>query len=107
MSLLGFAGVAIAIFAFVVLGNPTSGGSVPSQMLSGGYRFLADVLPNNAAISLVHGIQYFGGNGLGHPLFVLALYAGAALVLCFAQAWRKARSHTRDAATASHLVPAQ
>ncbi len=33
MALFGMAGIVVAIVAFVVLGNPTSGGSVPSQML--------------------------------------------------------------------------
>jgi hypothetical protein len=67
-------------------------------MLSGGFRFLADVLPNNAGVSLVHGIEYYGGNGIGHPIFVLALYAAAAVAVCFAQAYR--RSH----ATAGNVV---
>jgi hypothetical protein len=94
VSLFGMAGIVVAIVAFVILGNPTSGGSVPNEMLSGGYRFLAEVLPNHAAVSLVHGIQYYGGNGLGHPIFVLGLYAAVAVAVCFAQAYRRIRITT-------------
>ena len=107
ISLFGMAGIMVAIVAFVVLGNPTSGGAVPIQMLSGGYPFLANVLPNNAAISLVHGIEYFGGNGIGHPLFVLGLYAAVALVVCFAQAYRQTRVRANDGSTTPNLVSAQ
>jgi hypothetical protein len=106
MSLFGMAGIVVAIVAFVVFGNPTSGGSVPSQMLSGGYRFLAELLPNNAAVSLVHGIQYFGANGIGHPLFVLAFYTAIALVVCFAQAYRQTRSPASAVSTTPGPVPA-
>jgi hypothetical protein len=87
----------------VVLGNPSSGGPVPRQMLSGGYRLLAEVLPNNAGVSLVHDVQYFGGNGTGHPLFVLALYAALALAVCFAQAYRQGRSSANTGLTAADL----
>ena len=91
-SLFGIAGVLVAIAAFVLLGNPTSGGSVPVQMLSGGFQFWAKVLPNNAGVALVQRIEYFDGNQLGHPLVVLALYAVIATALCFAAALRRSRS---------------
>lgn len=100
MSLFGIAGVAVAIVAFVVLGNPTSGGPVPVQMLSGGYRFLAEVLPNNAAVGAVHAVQYFDGNQIGRPLLVLALYAALALAVCFARTLRQPRSSRAGAAVA-------
>jgi hypothetical protein len=90
-SLFGIAGIVVAIVALVVLGNPTSGGSVPVQMLSGGFQFLAKILPNNAGVALVHRIEYFGGNQLGHPLAVLALYVVIATAICFAQALRRSR----------------
>jgi hypothetical protein len=91
MSLFGIAGVVVAIVALVILGNPTSGGSVPVQMLSGGFQFLAKILPNNAAVALVHRIEYFEGNQLGHPLVVLARYAVIATAICFGQALRRSR----------------
>jgi hypothetical protein len=91
-SLLGLPGIVIAIVMFVVLGNPTSGGSVPVQMLSGGYRFLAGVLPTNAAVGLVRGFAYFDGNQIARPLLVLSLYAAVSLVICLGLALRRARA---------------
>jgi hypothetical protein len=90
MSLVGLAGIAIVMF--VLLGNPTSGGSVPVQMLSGGYRFLADVLPTNAGMGLVHGFAYFDGNQITRPLLVLSIYAGVSLAVCLGLALRRARA---------------
>lgn len=105
MSLFGMTGIVVAIVAFVVLGNPTSGGSVPVQMLSGGFQFLAEILPDNAGIALVHGIQYFDGNQLGHPLVVLALYAAVAMAVCFVQALRRSRPAPAELPTRPDLQP--
>ena len=101
-SLIGLSGIVIAIVTFVVLGNPTSGGSVPVQMLSGGYRFLAGVLPTNGAMGLVRGIAYFDGNQIARPLLVLSIYAGVALLTCLGLALRRDRA----AAAAAPPVPA-
>jgi hypothetical protein len=81
LAVLGLPGLVIAIATLVVLGNPTSGGSVPDQMLAGGWRFLARVLPSNAAVRLVRSVQYFGGHHTGSPGAVLVVYAGAAVLL--------------------------
>ena len=91
MSLFGIAGIVIAIVVFVLLGNPTSGGPVPVQMLSGGFQFLAKILPNNAGMALVQRIAYFDGKQLGHPLLVLALYAVIATAVCFGDALRRSK----------------
>lgn len=106
MSLFGMAGIAVAIVVFVVLGNPSAGGSVPNQMLTTGFRFLADVLPNHAGTSLLHGIQYYGGHRLGHPILVLSLYAVIATAVCFAQSYRRTRATVSSAVTATDLAAA-
>jgi hypothetical protein len=102
MSLMGLPGIVIAIVMFVLLGNPTSGGSVPVQMLSGGYRFLAGVLPTNAGMGLVRGFAYFDGNQIARPLLVLTIYAGVSLAVCLGLALRRARA----AAPATAPAPA-
>jgi hypothetical protein len=89
-SLVGLPGIVIAIVLFVLLGNPTSGGSVPVQMLSGGYRFLAGVLPTNAGMGLVRDFAYFDGNQIARPLLVLCIYAGVSLAACLGLALRRA-----------------
>jgi hypothetical protein len=102
ISLVGVAGIVIAIVMLVVLGNPTSGGSVPVQMLSSGYRFLAGVLPTNAGMGLVRGFAYFDGNQIARPLLVLSIYAGVSVVAWLGLALRRARA----AAPAIAPVPA-
>jgi hypothetical protein len=92
MSLMGLPGIVIAIVMFVLLGNPTSGGSVPVQMLSSGYRFLAGVLPTNAGMGLVRGFAYFDGNQIARPLLVLSIYAGVSLAVCLGLALRRVRA---------------
>lgn len=106
MALFGMAGIVAAIVVFVVLGNPTSGGTVPAQMLSGGFAVLAKILPNNAGIALVHQIQYFGGSQVGHPILVLALYAVIAAAVCFGRALRPARRGARPAPAGPPAGPA-
>jgi hypothetical protein len=111
MSLFGIAGIVVAVVVFVLLGNPTSGGPVPVQMLSGGFLFLAKILPNNAGIALVQRIAYFDGNQLGHPLLVLALYAVIATAVCFGEALGRSRSAPAEQTSAderrrSALAPA-
>jgi hypothetical protein len=100
ISLLGMPGIVVAIVLFVLLGNPTSAGSVPVQMLSGGYRFLAGVLPTNAGVALVRGIAYFDGNQVARPLLLLSVYAGASLLACFGPALRRNRVAAPPAASA-------
>lgn len=106
ISLVGLSGVIIAIVMLVVLGNPTSGGSVPVQMMSGGYRFLAGVLPTNAGIGLVRGFAYFDGNQIARPLLVLSIYAGVSVATCLGLALRRARGAASAGAPAAAPVPA-
>lgn len=84
VAVFGMPGVVIAIGCLVVLGNPTSGGSVPDQMLAGGWRVLAETLPTNAAVRGLRAVSYFGGSGLENPVLVLALYAGITVLLALA-----------------------
>lgn len=90
LSLLGLPGLILAIGALVILGNPTSGGAIPPQMLAGGWRFLAHILPTNAGVSLTRTLAYYDGHQLGHPLTVLLTYAGGSTLLLIALAARRA-----------------
>lgn len=89
LSLLGAPGLIIAIGSLVVLGNPTSGGSVPDQMLSGGWRFLAEVLPTNAGVELARSLTYFDGQLVGRPLIVLGTCAAVSGLVLTVMAWRR------------------
>jgi len=106
ISLVGLSGIVIAIVMLVVLGNPTSGGSVPVQMLSSGYRFLAGVLPTNAGMGLVRDFAYFDGNQIARPLLVLSIYAGVSLAVCLGLALRRATAAASATAPAAATASA-
>jgi ABC-type multidrug transport system permease subunit len=84
--LLGVVGTLIAILAFVILGNPSSGGIVPGELLPAFWRETGPWLPNAPGYVLIRNILYFDGNAIGRSLIVLAVYAivGVAILLIFA-----------------------
>jgi hypothetical protein len=104
MSLLGMPGLIIAIGTLVILGNPTSGGSVPVQMMSGGWRFLAHVLPTNAGVSFIRSFAYLNGNQMTDPLTVLLVYTAASVLVLLGLAI--GRGAARPAAPAVTATPA-
>jgi len=89
LSLIGLPGLIIAVGTLVILGNPTSGGAVPPAMLARGWRVLADILPTNAGVSLVHGIAYYANHQIATPLTTLAIYASASILVLVALAVRR------------------
>ncbi len=89
MSLLGFSGLVVAIASLVILGNPTSGGSVPVPMLGGGWRFLAQILPTHAGVSLARALAYFDGHQKGTPILVLGIYAAVSVLLMLGLSLRR------------------
>lgn len=89
LSLMGPAGLAVAVAALVILGNPASGGMVQASMLPDGWHFLAEVLPNAGGVHLIRAVSYFGGHGISDPLTVLIAYAGASILIIAGLAWRR------------------
>ncbi|MEU8799734.1 hypothetical protein [Spirillospora sp. NPDC048819] len=85
-SLIGIFGTALAILAFVVLGNPSAGGPWPLEFLAPFWRAVGPWLPNWAGTEAVRNAVYFDGHDLTRPLIVLAVYAavGIAAVLLLA-----------------------
>jgi hypothetical protein len=103
MSLLGLPGLIIAIGTLVILGNPTSGGAVPVQMMTGGWRFLAHVLPTNAGVSFIRSFAYLDGNQMNDPLTVLLIYTAVSVLVLLGLAIR--RGAVRPAAPAVTVTP--
>jgi hypothetical protein len=82
-SLFGILGTAFAILVFIILGNPASGGPLPTPVLPGIWRTIGPYLPAGAGTDLIRNIAYFGGHNLTQPLLVLFAWftVGAAFVL--------------------------
>jgi len=78
-----------ALIAFVLIGNPASGGIVPEQFLPGFWRSVGPWLPNRAGFTLLRNVLYFDGNDITRALIVLAAYTLIGIVLLLAFAERK------------------
>lgn len=81
--LLGTAGSLIGFVAFIIIGNPASGGSSAPELLPGFWSALSQVLPPGAATTALRDIVYFHGHGATRELLVMAAYAilGASVTL--------------------------
>lgn len=80
-SRVGAAASLTLIVVLIALGNPSSGGPVPSALLNGFYSGLNPVLPQGAALSALRGVQYFDSHAIGPALLCLAIWAAAGLAL--------------------------
>ena len=77
----GMLGTAVAAVALIFVGNFVTGGAVPRSFLPDVYRQLSNWLPDSAIVTGVRSVVYFGGRSLGHPLLVLGVWVGAALLV--------------------------
>jgi hypothetical protein len=79
--LLGGAGVVLGAVLLLILGNSTSGGSLPAEFLPGWLHPLSEVLPVGVGVRAVDGVAYFHNDGLGTAIVVLAAWVVACLTL--------------------------
>jgi hypothetical protein len=81
----GIIGTGVAILLFVVLGNPSSGGPFPPELLPEPWQTIGPYLPTGAATTAIRDIAYFPDAPLGKPFLVLGAWilvgAVAALLL--------------------------
>ncbi|MCT2591205.1 SNG1 family protein [Streptomyces sp. N2-109] len=82
----GVIGIGLAIVVFVVLGNPSAGGAYQRSMIPPFWRTIGDWLPPGAGTTAVRHSVYFDGNAMAGPMWVLAVWtvAGVLLTLFFA-----------------------
>ncbi len=80
----------VLVLVLIILGSPSSGGPVPRPLLNGFYSGLNPVLPQGAALSVVRGVQYFGGRGIDLGLLCLLIWVLAGLALLGAAVFRDA-----------------
>src|SRR6202043_3129964 len=57
----------VAMTFALILGVPSSGGTVPPDLLPTGLRFLSNVLPLAQGVKVTRSVAYFGGAGLLPP----------------------------------------
>lgn len=104
-SAFGLIGTGFAILLFVVLGNPSSTGPVPAEMLPGFWRAIGPFIPIGACVDLFRNISYFPAAGNLGAIVVLAVWAiaGATAALLLgsrSQRYRRAEQQI-EAATSS------
>lgn len=78
---LGPLAVLPGVAVFVFLGVPASNISIPVYAVPGFFSFLHDVLPLPAAAEALRSFLYYGGDGAGVHLAVLAAWAAAGILL--------------------------
>jgi hypothetical protein len=102
---LGIMGTGIAILVFVVLGNPSSGGPFPAELLPEPWQTVGPYIPTGAATTAIRDIAYFPDAPLTTPLVVLGawLVAGTAVALVLARG--RYGPGERDASLAAAVAP--
>ncbi|MDJ0344567.1 DUF3533 domain-containing protein [Streptomyces sp. H10-C2] len=83
-TLFGIIGIGLAILLFVVMGNPSAGGVYPASLLPRFWSAIGQSLPPGAGTTAVRNTVYFGGSATAGPLWVLAAYALAGVVVAMA-----------------------
>jgi hypothetical protein len=80
---IGPAGTGLVILAFVILGNPASGGPFARPLLPGFWSTIGGVLPPGASVDLARSALFFDGARIAGPIIVLVGWAalGTALAL--------------------------
>lgn len=84
--LFGVIGIGVTVLLFVILGNPSAGGAYQPTLLPPFWRALSGALPNGAGTDIVRRIVYFGSQGIGGHLIVLAGYAIGGVVVALGAA---------------------
>lgn len=79
--LLGILGIGLTVLVFMILGNPSAGGAYAPELLPTFWRTIGGAIPNGAATDAVRSIVYFGGQGVGGNLVVIAIWAVAGVAL--------------------------
>ncbi|MFV2118629.1 ABC transporter permease [Streptomyces sp. Act-28] len=95
MRLFGPAGMSLASVVLLILGNSTSGGTLPAAYLPDWLHPLSGVLPVGVGVRAIQGLSHFRDDGLTQGIVVLAVWT----VLCAAVVyWRDPHTPRRRAA---------
>src|SRR5690349_14719583 len=81
---IGPAGTGLVILAFVILGNPASGGPFARPLLPGFWSTIGGVLPPGASVELARSGLLFDGERILGPILILAGWAALGTLLALA-----------------------
>jgi len=79
--LLGLPGTGVGLLVFIIVGDPSSGGSTAPQLLPDPWRAISQALPPGAAATAMRDVVYFHGYGATRALIVLGIYAALGAIL--------------------------
>ena len=80
----GPAGTLMAPLLLLILGNATSGGTLPPEYLPDWLRPLSEVLPVGLGVRALQGACYFGGDGYVRGIVLLASWALGSICVMYA-----------------------
>jgi hypothetical protein len=101
---LGIAGTLVAMVAFIMLGNSSSGGAYQGTFIPGFWRAIGPYLPPGAGLSSLRSVVYFDGANVAGRLTVLAVYAIVGAVVTVVLGWRRGpQAAELEVATAAAL----
>lgn len=92
MRLVGQAGMSLASVVLLILGNSTSGGTMPTAYLPAWLHPLSEILPVGVGVRAVQGLSHFNDDGLTAGIVVLTAWTLAAAATLY---WRDARDARR------------
>ncbi len=78
----------------LVLSVPSSGGTVPPDLLPTGLRYLSNVFPLAQGVKITRSVAYFDGADLAPPTLILLLWA-AFVIVVVGIAWRRQPNQRR------------
>ena len=101
---LGLVGTGVAILVFVVLGNPSSGGPFPGELLPEPWRTVGPYIPTGAATTAIRDVAYFPDAPLTTPLLVFAAWLLVGIVVALALSRGRYGPGERDVALAAAVA---